>query len=379
MLLVVTLIHLLSGRTTLAAPSTQPIACDQARGGPYGPAMTVDICFSYYTRKPLATTFSAIRNRGFTCVHLVDYGAGCSKPSRMKPVADAARAEGLTPVLCIYPGTHSALYAAHPEWRQRMLTGIDGKCDWRTYLCPNRSEFVTAYCEQIERQMRECGFEAVQIAEIWFENWGGPQIEGQTNARYACVCDACLEKFRRRTGVDALPMLTDPQSPSFYQKPENAALYAHWVNMRIQTVQDFGKAIIAAARRANPKTCIKTMYMSDARVALDGSREFLGTDLDRMIKEWQPDVLTIQDAWQDWLQKDLQPGFIRDYAKAYRDRVRKLHPNIWLVSHADIGSKPESKRSIEWIQSFARETLAAGFNAPCFYEWHISTMAETEK
>jgi hypothetical protein len=59
-----------------------------------------------------------------------------------------------------------------------------------------------------------------------------------------------------------------------------------------------------------------------------------------------PDVMCFQDAWQDWLQKDLKPAFVSDYAKVYKDRLEKIHPGIFLTSHADIGSKPESRRSV---------------------------------
>jgi hypothetical protein len=256
-----------------------------------------------------------------------------------------------------------------------MLTGIDGKCDWRTYLCPNQPAFVTAYCDYLEQQMREGGFDGVQLAEIWFENWGGPQVQGKPNPRYACVCEACLVRFQRLTGTNARPMLTDPESETFYQKPANTTLYAKWVDMRVQTIQEFGTSIIAAARRANPKACIKVMYMGDARVKVYAGREYLGTDLERMVKDWRPDIMCFQDAWQDWLQPDLKPDFVADYARAYKDRVEKLLPGIFLTSHADIGSKPASKRRVDWIRRFAEETVRAGFGAPSFYEWHISTMA----
>ena len=49
----------------------------------------------------------------------------------------------------------------------------------------------------------------------------------------------------------------------------------------------------------------------------------------------------------------------------------------WEVTRAKLdGARPESKRSLEWIRQFSVETVKAGFGAPSFYEWHISTMAE---
>jgi hypothetical protein len=335
----------------------------------------VDLGFQYYDRIPAREVARQIRERGFTCVHAVDFGAQSLTSEKLKGFAEACRAEKLVPALAIWPGTHSALYAAHPEWHQRMLTGADGKHDWRTYLCPNQPGFVEAYCSWVEERMRSAGLQAVQLSEIWFENWGGPLVDGRPNPRYACVCDACVNRFKKAAeGVDIREVLTNSSSRLYFNRPENAALYLRWVDMRVDTIQEFGKAVIAAVRRASPEACIKVMYMADARVKLNGGREYLGDDLDRMVSEWKPDVLTLQDAWQDWLQASLRADFVGDYAKAYKERVEKLRPGIFIMSHADIGSQPQSKRSPEWIRQFAQDTLAAGLGAPVFYEWSISTL-----
>ena len=353
-----------------------PLAYDSSRGGgAFGPSIAVDPCFQYYRDQPLPEVCRRIRNQGFTAVHLIDYGAPGSAATELRRLAEAFRNEGIAPVLSVYPGTHNALYRAHPEWRQRMLTGIQGKCDWRTYLCPNQPAFVSAYGDHIERQMREVGFAGIQLNEIWFENWGGPEVNGQPNPRYACACDACVARFKKLTAVDAREMFASPSSRWYFQKPENATLYARWIEMRVQIIQDFGQAIIASARKANPKASIGVMYMADARVKLNGGREYLANDLDRMVKEWRPDILTLEDAWQDWSQEELRPDFIADYARAYKARVEKLRPGIFIMSHADIGSRPQSKRNPDWIRQFAAETVRAGLGAPSFYEWHVSTLA----
>ena len=360
--------------------SALPLAYDGSRGGGvFGPSIAVDRCFRYYQQQPLPELCRRIRSQGFTCVHLIDYGAIGSSSADVKRFADAFRAEGVLPVLSVYSGTHSGLYLAHPEWRQRMLTGIEGKCDWRTYLCPNQPGFVAAYCDYIENQMREGRFDGLQLSEIWFENWGGPEVNGQPNPNYACVCEACVARFKRLTGVNAREMLTAASSPWYFRKPENAGLYARWINERVQSIQDYGQAIIMAARKANPKASINITYMADARVRLNGGREYLANDLDRMVREWQPDILTLEDAWQDWSQQKLSANFVADYARAYKVRVEKLRPGIFIMSHADIGSRPESKRNREWIRQFAEETVRAGLGAPSFYEWHISTLADAVK
>jgi hypothetical protein len=355
--------------------TTEPLAFDTRRGGgAFGPAIAIDPVFEYYAKRPWRETCAAVRAAGFTSAQIIDVGGA---PVDHAAVAAAFREAGVSPILRIYPATDHKMYREHPEWRQRMLGGADGKFLWRTYLCPNRPDFVKAHCASIGKMMREGGYEGIQLAEIWFEKWGGPEeAPGKPNAFYACVCEACLGRFRDLTGEDAMPMLTLPSDPRYFRRPDNAALYAKWVGMRVQTIQDFGKALIDAAKRANPKVNVSVMYMADARVELDGGREYQGCDFDRMVGEWKPDILALEDAWQDWTQANLGVEFIADYAHAYRARVERLNPGTFIMTHADIGSLPESRRSREWIRSFAEATVRSGLGAPSFYEWSVSAFAQ---
>lgn len=369
----------MAGHAAAAAPATSvPLAFDMSRGGGvFGPTIAIDPGFEFYKQRPLAQTCRAIHDAGFTCGKVIWTGISATTCTEMRRFSDALRAAGAAPVLCIFPSTDLELYQTHPEWRQRTLDGEDGKQDWRTYCCPNKPAFVEAYGTRITDLMREGHFDGIQLAEIWWEMWGGPEDSpGKPRAKYACVCDACVTKFKALAGVDAREMLTKPESPLYWRKPENSAVYAKWVDFRVQTIQDYGRALIAAARRGNPRATIDVMYLCDARVKLDGSREFHGTDIERMVGEWKPDLLTLQDAWQDWTQPGLKPEFVADYAAAYRDRLQRARPGVYIMSHADIGSLPASKRSAGWIRDFAAATVRSGLGAPSFYEWSVSTLAK---
>lgn len=363
----------------LPAPETSApvLAHDTTRGsGVFGPTMVVDPAFDYYRSKPLASIAAKIRNAGFTAAQITDTGGLTA--GQHKELADTFRAAGVSPVLRVYPPTDSRLYRAHPEWHQKMLGGADGKFDWRTYLCPSRPEVVKAYADKVAQSIKVGNYDGVQFAEIWFEQWGGPEEKpGKPRAHYACVCDACLAKFRTITGrdIDAREMLTCTTSPLYFRKSANAALYKQWVDMRVDTVQEFAKALVAAARAAKPGIIINNMFLSDARQKLNGSREYQAVDVDRIVRDLHPDIITVQDAWQDWTQADLKPSFIKDYARSYCDRIRKLQPGIYIMSHADIGSLPASRRSAEWIRKFADETVRSGLSAPSYYEWSVSRLS----
>jgi hypothetical protein len=356
--------------------TTPVLAHDPRRGGGvYGPTIAVDPAFEYYGSKPLAEIAAEIRGRGFTAAQVID--TGFIEEARHRELADAFRAAGVEPVLRVYPPTDGRLYREHPEWHQEMLGGADGKFDWRTYLCPSRAEVVAAYADKLARNLKAGGYSGVQLAEIWFEQWGGPEEKpGRPRAHYACVCEACLAGFRALSGgADARAMLADPASALYFRKPENAALYRKWVDMRVDTVQAFALALVQAARRTDPRMVANCMFLSDARQELNGAREYQAVDVDRIVTDLRPDIVTVQDAWQDWTRKDLAPGFVKDYAAAYRDRILRLKPDAFLMSHADIGSLPASKRSPDWVVKFAEATVASGMDAPSFYEWSVSELS----
>lgn len=354
--------------------TTSSLAFDNSRGGGiYGPTIAVDPAFDYYKKHPLPEICADIRKHGFTAAQII--WTKEPPPGEQRRIADAFRAAGVAPILRVYPPTDFDLYAEHPEWRQKMIGAPDGKFDWRAYLCPNREDFVSTYTARVARWMREGNYDGIQLAEIWFEQWGGPLDKGKPRAHYACVCDACVAKFKKIAGVDARDLLTSTSSPWYFQKPENAALYSRWVDFRVETIQEFARGIIEAVKREKPDAAINIAYMGDARVKLDGNTEYQGNDLNRMVSELKPDILTIEDAWQDWTRPKLEPGFVADYAKAYRDRIERLHPGTFVMSHADIGSLPASKRSFEWIKKFSLATVKSGLGAPSFYEWSVSTMA----
>lgn len=361
----------------MSAQTTNPLEYNTARGGGvYGPSVALDPVFEYYHKRPLAETLSAIRKRGFTAVQVIDTGARNVTGADYRRVTDACREAGLVPVLRIHPGTDWEAYETHPEWRQRMLGRDDSRHDWRVYLCPNKPEFLAAHAARVQRLLREGGFEHFQMAEPWFEIWGGPEEDGKPRAGYACLCDVCRAKFREIGNVDAYDMLTSPGSPAYWRNPENAELYRKWVDFRVDSVTSFALTLARAAREVNPQGTVNLMYLSDARVELDRVREYQGVDLERLVKEIRPELVSIQDAWQDWMKADLRPDFVADYGRAYADRIRKVQPGAFIASHADIGSVSASKRSYRWIQEFAHETLKCGFDAPSFYEWAVSTMAE---
>ena len=366
--------------TTAADSATTPVlAYDTSRGGGvYGPTMSLDPGFDFYQKGDLPAILASMKARGITAVRIID--TGWMGGPQHRSLAGQVRAAGMAPVLCMFPPTHAGLYDMHPQWRQKMLGGADGRYDWRSYLCPSRAEVRAVLAEEFAAAATAGPYDGIQIAEPWFEQWGGPEEkEGVPRAGYACVCEVCLANFRAASGgVDARGMLTRPDSPAYWRKPAGAAHYRLWQDMRVDAVTSMTREIAEGARGAVPGIVVNLMVLSDARVEPGKIREYHAIDIARLVKAARPDIVCIQDAWQDWLQKGLKPEFIRDYAARYAGPLRALQPGLFIMSHADIGSNAASKRPWPWIQRFAEETLSSGFNAPSFYEWSVSTLTMPE-
>lgn len=359
----------------IAASLILIVSLSQAGDHTRGPAISVDPAFAFYTQRQWNETLSHIRKSGFLEVQIIDTGTSHTAPEPLHEIVTECRKQGVSPTLKVFPPTDLQMYQAHPEWRQRMLGGSDGRYDWRVFMCLESPEFVEAYCSALEEKVRRHQFYAVQLAEIWLEQWGGPSDGDNVRKGYACVCHRCVEQFAKATGANAVEMLTSPTSSLYFQRPENQPLYQQWVDFRVDSVTRFAAKVGAAVRRGSPEALLDLMILSDARVEPNKAREYQGIDLEKLLNELKPERVTIQDAWQDWLQPELKPDFIRSYGTSYVPKIRKLLPAAMLCSHADIGSNPASLRSPSWIREFHQESLKAGFHTSTYYEWSISRLA----
>ncbi|MFB3897000.1 MAG: hypothetical protein ACE14V_11930 [bacterium] len=336
--------------------------------GVFGPTVSIDPLFESYKTKPWIDWAKEIKAYGFTAVHVI---AVTDIPiEKQQEIVTAFYKEGLACIFRLYPTTDFAAYQQHPEWRQQLLNG-ESKYDWRVYLCPNHPDFVKLIAARIEKTIKQVPYDGIQLAEPWFEVWGGPYETNPARGGYACLCDSCVAKFKKITGINPRDLF-DKQSKYYFTKPENKKLYEQWVSFRVDTITAFSKTLFDTAKRIHPEIKTFGMYLSDCRVKLDAVREYQAQDLELIIDRIKPDAITIEDAWQDWTQPDLSPSFISDYAKAYITRIRNQakYPII-IQSHADIGSRKDTQRTYRWMRQFSAYSQRGGFDSPTYYEYSI--------
>jgi len=337
-----------------------------------GPSVAVDAAFEFYKEKSWNDWAREIRDLGFTSVHLILVKR--FSIDEQKRMVDAFHGAGLAVALRLYPTTDFDQFEKHPEWRQISLDG-SSKHDWRVYLCPNAEGFTEYICNQVEKTLGSVDYDALELAEPWFEVWGGPYPKNTNRGKYQCVCGNCREKFGKQTGVDPIELF-DENSPRYFVKPENAKMYQTWQDFRVDTILRFSERIYNAAGKARPGIGVIHMHLSDCTVEPGKSREYQAMDLEEGLRRIKPDILVIEDAWQDWTRADLSPGFVEQYAGYYIQKIRGIAPGIVIKSHADIGSLKQMQRSYTWMRRFSAIARSGGFTAPVYYEYSIGNFGE---
>lgn len=333
-----------------------------------GPSMGVDPLFDFYKENSWCQTARLLGQDGVT--NTVIIFTRDMPYCKHKEMIDAVHREGMACTLRLNPPTDFEAFDEHQEWRQKMLDG-SSKHDWRVYLCPNNDDFRTYYIKKISDIVKNTDYDCLLISELWFEVWGGAYKNNPTRGKYACLCDKCCAKFKAQTGINPAELF-DENSSLYFEKPENKKAYKLWCDFRADTINGFCRDLVAEVRKVRPEIKINYMYLSDCTVETDSVREYQAQDFEGIIKSIMPDIVVIQDAWQDWLKEDLSPEFTKYYVSAYLQRARQIKPDIVFQVHADIGSIKKMTRSIEWMNKFSSYTQYYGGDSPMYYEFTLN-------
>lgn len=337
-----------------------------------GPSVAVDAAFDFYSKKSWNEWADDIRNLGFTSIDLILVKKFTI--DEQKHMVKAFHDKGIAVTLRLYPTTDFEAWEEHPDWRQKSLDGTS-RHDWRVYLCPNSEDFTGYMQNYITEQVSAVNYDGIQFAEPWLEVWGGPYPDNPTHGKYTCVCDNCRRKFQEKHEIDPAKLF-DKDSELYFEKEKNSEMYAKWQDFRVDSVLRFCTDLYDAARKARPGIKIIHMHLSDCSVEPERSREYQALDLDEGIRRVKPDIMIIEDSWQEWTQEGLEPDFVKEYGKAYVERIRKIAPDTVIKAHADIGSLPEMRRSGTWMRKFSAFARESGFDSTVYYEFSLGNYDE---
>jgi hypothetical protein len=336
--------------------------------GFYGPTTFIDPALSTYNYKgrDWNTIAGRIHAQGFTAIHLIvlDFDQDYSE------IVDAMHNVGMKVSLTIFPTTNVQAYTAHPDWRQKSLGG-DAEYSWRVYLSPTNSDFVTWLHSQVTRLMDKYDFDGLSVDEPWYEVWGGPSKDNPEHAHYMDVSDSARAAFAASYGFDPLTELfLKDADGTYYLNPAQAGSkeYQEWVQFRIDTVNSFMAGLADTARAAKPGIAIFLTCLADVRIPGGAGKapEYQAQDLDSMQTAVRPQGIIFESAWQDWLQPNLDPSYVLDYANAY---VPQLHKGVAGLGQPDVGSVIQ--RDFPWVKEFSADAWHGGFSGYVTYEWSI--------
>lgn len=102
-------------------------------------------------------------------------------------------------------------------------------------------------------------------------------------------------------------------------------------------------------------------------------REHFGLDMERLVKEVEPDIFFIQTASQDWLDPDLKSNYLDQYEYA-RKAIQEANPKVKMAVQADIASLSYQNPGVgvrlpDWWPEFMAHSAKLGYYTNTSYEY----------
>jgi len=343
----------------------------------YGRSVEIDPTFGRYWRdRSPASIASEIRANGYRivrCIATVDSNID-------RALVDALHEEGIGVWYSTFGnGTYSRkdLPRDWESWRMVTRSDLAGRPlrDGYTRLCLNNSAYRAWKKARIIKTLKAFPFQGVDIME---PHW--PECPGPESPAYACFCEACRAAFKKRFPArHELPDILDPGSPR--SPASDPGLWRDWLAFRQASLTGFLDDLVngpGGIRAGAPgvRVCTWTLALADP----DGPRrvrEDSGEDAAEIARVVRPDLHCLQTHWPDWLRADLPPDYVRQY-RPFVEPIRAAAPNLPLMIQADVGSKPENRRSWSWIHAFEEGCAAVGVDNTTFYEYTLGEYIYTD-
>jgi len=322
-----------------------------------------DFSFGYYKDRSLRGIAKEIRAKGFSWV--------CAYSSYMTPeLAEALQAEGVAIMLGLW-GTiiyrPEELELPPPDDGKQVFVRGPHKPDANPVsYCSNSDAFVEWYREMVKKDLSVFRPDMVILGEAFLGAWVGPSSDS-----YGCFCDNCLSKFKEQNpDVDGFPEFNDESSDDYWEK--NTELYEKWVAFRAESTSRFFTHVYATVLEEMPDVPIAGgMLAIDHPEGIAKVREFNAQDVNILADLLPWDMFMFQAHWPDWCRMDLQAEYHPKSYRPFLDAIRQKNPDLRVAMSTDIGSNPEMRRSMPWIDTAYIAARAEGFDALGLYEYAV--------
>jgi hypothetical protein len=332
-----------------------------------GRGIIVDPAWAYYKDRSAQSIAEEIKVNGYDEVHLIR-----ADDELVKTFTEAGlRVWLLTFVNGVYD--RQVLPQQWEAWRMKLRKKPDPA--GFTMLCPNNPDYRAWKKQNLASTLLSHQFYGIDLAEPQMPAYPGPDSE-----YYGCFCEHCLDAFKRLyPEVICFPDFDDPKSPYYWKN--NPELYAKWVEFRVATVVNWLNDLVNGEngiRRSCPKVKVATWSLGlDVPDQLAKLREWQAMDAAEIVRVVKPDFHVIQTDWPDWIKTELAPDYPKSYKPVF-DSICRVAPSLPILLQTDIGSKPNMRRSRDWIANVEETARKLGYAGVFHYEYHLGEYIYSE-
>lgn len=358
-----------AGRAALLAAALMTTAPPMARAARptaaallRGPGAEVDPGFPYYKDRSAESIAAEVAANGYKHVHYV----ATADSTIREDLVRAFKKEGL-PVwyltFCHVAYSTADFPPGWEAWRMK-LRASPGK--EYTRLCMNDPGYIAFKRKHIAEVMRKFPFDGVELVEPFW-----PDVPGPETPTYGCLCEDCRAAFLRDNPDETdIPEFTDAASPRYYKT--DAALYQKWVEFRVRSIGRFLNAVLADARRDDPRTRVLVWSLAQqGKDAVALLREAQGNDAPELVRAARPDAWCFQTNWTDWSRSDLPADYLEAY-QPFLDNLRATAPTLPVAFQVDTGSLKPSRQTYGWLVEADRTAQRMGATGTINYEYFIT-------
>lgn len=247
------------------------------------------------------------------------------------------------------------------EWEMELLTPYPSSSI--RFFSFHNDDYVNWQVERVKKILTNYDFIGISFAETYFPEWRTIY----SNGFYGDVSLFARKKFTKeylRLSRSALSFDAIRNDPAWYQK---------WQDFRVEAVINFNKKIKEAVRKTNPKAIFASWGIALRNEKLGEIREHFGLDMERLVKEVEPDIFFIQTASQDWLDPDLKSNYLDQYEYA-RKAIQEANPKVKMAVQADIASLSYQNPGVgvrlpNWWPEFMAHSAKLGYYTNTSYEY----------
>ena len=249
------------------------------------------------------------------------------------------------------PAVTPKMWAEHPEWREKTVTGRDGEIGWRKFMNFANPDCRAAALKFVDDLLDRHDWDGVNLAELCFDTADGL---AQPNG-YIPMNPDVRRQFQQQAGFDPA-LLFDTNSP--YHWRTNANALAQWTRFRTGLTRDWlAEALQRLSRRRLDVIVTALDSFSVPRVLEKSGCD--SRDVVALMNRF-PFTLQVEDPEDMWGES---PTRYTRYGEVYRKLVRdpsRLMFDINVVKDRDHGKVPTTLASGLELALAAHAAAVAG-------------------